>query len=70
MDYKIVDTQDQLLFDILQELKEINQKLTPVSPIAKGLECKHCGEVHENKGKALACAKKAKKEGGANVPTD
>jgi hypothetical protein len=58
----LVTNEEKLLFDIFQELKEINQKLT-VRPVAKGAECKYCGGTHENKGQVLACAKKKRKEG-------
>lgn len=36
---QMVTTEEKLLFDMLQELKEINQKLT-VRSVAKGAECK------------------------------
>lgn len=72
----LLDASEKLLFDILQELKEIKQllktqekrqgqRLKPqeaLRPMAKDTKCKHCGMVHENKGQELACAKKHKKQ--------
>jgi hypothetical protein len=71
---QMVTTEEKLLFDILQELKEINQKLQskPVRPVrkateAKGYPCKYCGEPFENRHKMAShvgkCPKKPKKEG-------
>jgi hypothetical protein len=65
----LISTEEKLLFDILQELKEINRKLPepePLRPIAKATEereiqCKYCGGSHDNKGQFLACARKHKK---------
>jgi len=71
----MITTEEKLLFDILQELKQINQKLTKeqpqaetVRPVAKGVEfvCKACNTKHENRGKLMACYKKHKKEGAKN----
>jgi hypothetical protein len=61
-----------LMAEIYFELKEINKKLnkTTTEPMqetkvevktkTEKKKCKHCGKVHENVGKELACAKKHK----------
>ena len=75
----LITTEEKLLFDILQELKEINQKLTsatpePARPIAKATEekaekkkfyrkCKKCGEEFDNYGLFMRHMKEHKKEG-------
>ena len=62
----LITTEEKLLFDILQELKQINEKLTPAEPeparpIAKATEekavkarfyrkCKKCGAEFDNYG--------------------
>ena len=69
----MIDTPEILLYDILQELKQINSKLSPAETVevkAKTTACKYCGGIHENKGQELACAKKYKKEGAKNDTTD
>lgn len=61
----LITTEEKLLFDILQVLREIKQPLEPQEVLrlmAMDAKCKHCGKVHENKGQKLACAKKHKKE--------
>lgn len=68
----MVTTEERLLFDILQELREIKQLLQPqevkaVRPIAKGagFKCKTCGKEFDNKGSLMGCYRKHKKEEGA-----
>lgn len=63
-------TTELLLFDILQELKQLNK---PEKPIEKPIEepipdnyCQYCGKVHPNTGLAKACEKRNKKEGVKN----
>jgi hypothetical protein len=51
----MVDTHEILLFDILQELKKLNE------PVKDKSICKYCGGTHDNKGQAMNCAKKNKK---------
>lgn len=62
---QMLDHTEILLFDILEALKEINRKLKPAKEKNDLKPCPHCGQMHENVGKFLACAKKhKKKEGG------
>jgi hypothetical protein len=51
-----------LLFDILQELKKLNEP-KQVKEENNQYPCKACGGVHENIGQRMACAKKLKKDG-------
>lgn len=67
----IVSTEQKLLFDIRQLLIEQNELLQKlVSAESKeeapqvGKHCVFCDGYHDNKGAALACAKKNKKNGG------
>jgi hypothetical protein len=60
----IVTSEQKLLYLMLQELKEINVKLTP-APKPTAIDCKYCGGTHENNGQVMACAKKMKKKEGA-----
>lgn len=46
---------------LLEELVEQNAPKEPPKP--EGEKCKHCGDVHENVGEKLSCAKKHKKKG-------
>ena len=65
----VATSEQKLLYMILQELKQINSKLNKEKPIEKKITakaCKYCGEIHENKGQIMACAKKHKKEGAMN----
>lgn len=63
--------EEKLLFDILQELKTLNAKLSPEikkvktenKAVPSSVPCKYCGGTHENTGQMLACARKKKKEG-------
>jgi hypothetical protein len=55
-----------LLFDILQELKKMNEPKEINKDIKEEIKqypCKACGGVHENKGQLLSCARKYKKDG-------
>jgi hypothetical protein len=61
---------EQLLFNIWQELKELNSKKENNEVIDKAVEkkeskfkCKTCGTEHENKGSLLMCYKKHKEKG-------
>ena len=67
-----VSTEQKLLWNIQELLKEL--KVPDVVPLSKVEEkdqptetkvCIHCGGTHDNKGQALACAKKHKKKGSA-----
>jgi hypothetical protein len=68
-----VQTSEQkMLWDIRQLLIEQNELLKKLVPAEQqqqeqeqtGKPCVFCGGSHENKGQALACAKKNKKNGG------
>lgn len=64
----MVDTTEKLLFDILQELKNLSKSLKPSEKTNEKLtaiDCKYCGKTHENNGQVMACAKKTKKREGA-----
>jgi hypothetical protein len=58
---------DTLLFDIYDELRKLNEKLTPIKEESKAVPtsvpCKYCGGTHDNKGQLMACARKSKREG-------
>ena len=74
----LITTEEKLLFDILHELKEINQKLTapakpePARPIAKATKekaktkgtvtRKQCGKQFDNRGKFFQHMKKEHKK--------
>lgn len=67
----IVSTEQKLLFDIRQlliEQNELLQKLGSAEPKEEkqkaGKPCVFCNGYHDNKGAALACANKNKKNGG------
>lgn len=73
----LVTTEEKLLFDILQELKEITRKLPdtahpePARPIAKategkakGITCKKCGKQFDNRGNFFQHMKEHKKKEG------
>jgi recombinational DNA repair protein RecR len=70
----VTTSEQKLLYLVLQELKQINSELGSVEKAAeiksKITACKYCGGIHENKGQALACAKKHKKEGAKNDTSD
>jgi hypothetical protein len=62
-DIKEIDVMGQtnkLLFNIWQELKK-PQEVKPAEL------CEYCGKDHSNKGYAMACARKRKKESGSDV---
>lgn len=58
-----------LLFDILEELKKLNQnneiKTIEIENIVvpSSVPCKYCNGTHSNRQQMAACAKKKKKEG-------
>ena len=61
----LITTEEKLLFDILQELKELNKKpQEAMCAVAKDtkLICKVCNKEHTTKGSLMACYKKHKKE--------
>lgn len=63
----VATSEQKLLYMILQELKQMNSKLEkPTEKKITAKACKYCGEIHENKGQIMACAKKHKKEGAKN----
>lgn len=64
---QMCDRNEILMFDILQELKNISAKLDGYKPIEKpivkiekpkGKVCKHCGEVHERPVDYANCGRK------------
>lgn len=65
----MVDVSEVLLFDILQELKELRKALDkPVKQTKeKGSKiCQYCGKVHEKPVQYAICARRNKKEGVSN----
>lgn len=71
----IISQTNKLLFDILEELKRLNDFLmknnTPKQDESEAKEvkennvltCKICGAKHDNKGKLMVCYRKHKREG-------
>ena len=71
----IIGQTNKLLFDILEELKRLNDFLMknniPKQDESEAKEvkennvltCKICGAKHDNKGKLMACYRKHKREG-------
>lgn len=71
----MIDTQEMLLFDILQELRILNKHENENNDVQTELEdtkkeapkkkiiCKTCGTEYNNIGEMLVCARKHKKEG-------
>lgn len=67
-----MDTTEMLLYNIWQELKQLNTLKTELTleekpKIKQEKPCKYCGEIHDNAGQRMACARKHKKEVNTNV---
>ena len=67
----MVDTEEKLLFEILQELKKMNGQadgqVKPLELIAKAPKvytCKVCGKEYDKPIQVAHCAKRHQKEGG------
>lgn len=64
---QMCDRVELMLFDILQELKNIsgllqNENSKPIEKKPNGKECSYCGKVHERPVDYAICAKKHKRK--------
>lgn len=59
-------TEEKLLYNIWKELEKLNSTkefIPEVKPkVNHEKPCKYCGEIHDNAGQRMACARKHKKE--------